>query len=343
MPIGARLLATAVLPDARAVTGGHALTLGPGPRRAVLRDGDLLAVYDLDRVFAGDTAPESTVPNPWPGWSGGVHAVSPDGGLLVLCGQRSVRAVDRAGRLRWEYRHGCWGEGRHRHEGPAPCPGRDNGSCRVGVDGQTVWAHVLPDIDHGDPAVDSHEEWVVLGLADGRPLGRARIEGCTAGSYQIPHPDGGRMLLGIGQGQDGSPLYLGHWDGTGLTAHPLGDGFRVVSDVHPSGLAFLTAPHGSGDLLLHRFPDGATVMARGALGEPWDLLAGFLDPYTVLTAAGRRSREDGEHWLLDALTLRPLGPIAYPRPVRGHPRALGDGSWLTLDEDGGALHRWVRA
>jgi hypothetical protein len=47
------------------------------------------------------------------------------------------------------------------------------------------------------------------------------------------------------------------------------------------------------------------------------------------------------HWLVDVVTLGGEGPISYPHPVRAHPRGVGGGLWVTLDEFD--LHVWRRA
>lgn len=369
-PIRARPAGTARLPGAGSVTAGHALLRHPGgAHHALLQQGDdTFALVDLDAAFAGRSAVLAGVANPWPGWRNSACAASADGGLVVLSGQRSVLALEPDGRTRWEYRHGCWGDGPHRHGGAEPCRGLAQGSVQVGADGGLVWAHVLPDIDHGDPDTDSYEQWLVLDAADGTVLGVARIEGGSQGSHHLPHPDDGtRMILGTGQGQDGSPAYVGHWDGSALTVREIGDGFRIPVAVHPEGRAFLSTPHGHEPLQLHRFPDGRVLMDRDAADltggednaqddadadadgtEPaWDFVAGFVDGHTVIAAAydAYHHREASRHWLLDALTLRPLGPVAYPDGDRepagsGYPVALGDGTWLTPAADGTTLNRW---
>ncbi|MFI8185650.1 hypothetical protein ACIF70_34740 [Actinacidiphila glaucinigra] len=360
-PIRARPAGTACLPGAGSATAGHALLRHPGGAHHALlhQEDDALALVDLDAAFAGRPAVLATVANPLPGWRNSARAASADGGLIVLSGQRSVLALEPDGRTRWEYRHGCWGDAPHRHGGPEPCPGLSRGSVQVGADGGLVWAHVLPDIDHGNPVTDSYEQWLVLDAAAGTVLGVARIEGGSQGSHQLPHPDGTRMILGTGQGQDGSPAYVGHWDGSALTVREIGDGFRIPVAVHPGGRAFLSTPHGYDSLWLHRFPDGRVLMDRDAADlaggeddgdgtEPaWDFVAGFVDGHTVIAAAydAHHHREASRHWLLDALTLRPLGPVAYPDgdryPGRGdNPVALGDGTWLTLAADGTTLNRW---
>ncbi|MEU4096463.1 hypothetical protein [Streptomyces sp. NPDC026673] len=369
MTITARAVGAVELPGAAPVTGGHALLRHPGGRHhALLRHDGVIALVDLGAAFAGGPAVLATVADPWPGWRNSACAASPDGSLIVLSGQRSVLALDSDGRTRWEYGHGCWGDGPHRHDGPEPCPGFFSGSVQVGADGRHVWAHVRPDIDHGDPYVDSHEQWVLLDAADGTVLGHARVEGGSQGSHQLTPPDGSRMILATGQGQDGSPAYVGHWDGSALTAGEIGDGFRIPVALHPGGRAFLSTPHGHDPLLLHRFPGGQVLMDRDAADlagrdantdddefEPaWDFVAGFVDGHTVIAAAydAGHHREESRHWLLDALTLRPLGPVAYPDPgpdpgpdrdpdQGGYPVALGDGTWLTLAADGTTLNRWA--
>ncbi|MDH6111497.1 hypothetical protein P3T36_004651 [Kitasatospora sp. MAP12-15] len=122
MAIPARLIATVALPDASAVTQGFAFHSWPGLRRVLLRDGDNLSLFDLDRALVGNATPLTSVPNPWPQWTHGVHTSAPDGSLVVVCGQRSIRAIERSGRTRWEYHHGCWGEVTANTSGRGPSP-----------------------------------------------------------------------------------------------------------------------------------------------------------------------------------------------------------------------------
>ncbi|MFF9338231.1 hypothetical protein ACF1CG_00485 [Streptomyces sp. NPDC014773] len=328
------------LPGAAGLVDGHARPAGPG--RLALRRDDRLEVYDPAALLAGATAPVASFPAPWPGWDRGVDAVAPDLGLAVFSGQRAVRAVAADGRPLWEHRHGCWGPvADHPHTGDEQevCEGLEHGSVLVSGDGTAVWAHVV--------AEDGTEHWVVLDARDGRELARVPLEESVAsGSHQLALPGDGTVLLCVGMGQDGVLLHGARRDGAGVSLRDLGEGLdRILLDVRPDRPGYLTVEHSCHDLQLHA-PDGTVLAERDAdeLGgeRRWDYAAGFTDAGTVLAVA--EDPEGGaEHWLLDARTLALLGPVAYPRPVTGCARGLGDGTWLTHDRATDTLSRWKRA
>ncbi|MFB8041253.1 MULTISPECIES: hypothetical protein [Streptomyces] len=340
MDVRAERVGSVRLPGAARLVDGRARPAGPG--RFALRRDDRLEVYDLTALLAGSTVPVAAFPAPWPGWDRGVDAVAPDLGLAVFSGQRAVRAVAADGRPLWEHRHGCWGPVvDHPHTGDEQevCPGLEHGSVLVPGDGTAVWAHVVGE--------DGREHWLVLDARDGRELARVPLEDSVAsGSHQLALPDDGTVLLCVGMGQDGVLLYGARADGTGMSVRDLGEDLdRILLDVHPTRPGYLTVEHSCQDLRLHA-PDGTVLAERDAdeLGEEgcWDHAAGFTDADTVLAVA--EDPEDGAgHWLLDAGTLALLGPVAYPRPVTGYARGLGDGTWLTHDRATDTLTRWRRA
>ncbi|MFJ5924524.1 hypothetical protein ACIQF6_18190 [Kitasatospora sp. NPDC092948] len=346
--VDAVLRGAVALPGGRDVVDGFGFEGRAGSRRALLRDGARLAVFDLDAVFGGRPEPSATFPLPWPGWTGGVHSVSPDGSFAVFSGQRAVRAVNGDGTTRWEYRHPCWGpELGHPHSGDEQevCRGSEHGSCWVSDDGRVVWAHLPGTSD----AEDFAEEWVVLDAADGRLLARQVLDCVAAGSHHQSHPGTGHVGLCVGMGQDGIGLYWARWDGEQLRDVRLEEeGDRILADVHPEHSAYLTVQHDGWDVQLHAV-DG-TLLAEGAPpdgpdGLPaWDWQCGFVDPGTVLVSTLDCADEDGAHWLLDAATLVPRQRVAYPDGrTPGYACPLGDGSWLTFDDRSGLLHRWSAA
>ncbi|MGW3658870.1 hypothetical protein ACWD6R_25765 [Streptomyces sp. NPDC005151] len=351
MSITAHLRDSVRLPDGGALVNGFAFeSRGDGPRRALLRNGHELEVYDLYEVFAGERAPTAVFPLPWPGWDRGVHSVSPEGTFAVFSGQRAVRAVGVGGETLWEYRHGCWGsEIGHAHTGDEQevCRGLEHGSCRVSDDGRLVWAHVVVEPEDGNWG----ECWVVLDACDGRELARLPLDSAAAGSHHLSHPDGVHMGLCIGMGQDGILLHWARWDGKNLTGWDNETMDRILMDVHAGHPGYLTVEHYGADLELHAL-DGAVL----ADGEPeptdeedspcWDYGCGFVDADTVI-ASTVESDEDPErarHWLLDARTLEIRGTVAYPAgPVDSCVRPLGDGTWLTYDDGSETLNRWTQA
>ncbi|WP_030763012.1 hypothetical protein [Streptomyces griseus] len=358
MDVAARLTGSVRLPGAAALVEGppHGAPAG----RLALRRGDRLEVYGVAALFADAPGPEANLPDPeadlpdpeaafpvpWPGWDRGVDAVAPDGSFAVFSGQRAVRAIAADGRVLWEHRHGCWGPAvGHPHTGDEQevCAGLEHGSVHVSADGRSVWAHVL--------GADGPEHWVVLDARDGRETARIPLEDSAAsGSHQFSLPGDGTVLLCVGMGQDGVLLYgAGGEAGAGASGvRDLGEDLdRILLDVHPDRPVYLTVEHSCDDLRLHA-PDGTVLAGRDAseLGEGlcWDYAAGFVDADTVVAVAENGEEEDGPgHWLLDARSLAVLGPVAYPHPVTGCVRALGDGTWLTHERGTDTVRRWGRA
>ncbi|MEU8776959.1 hypothetical protein [Streptomyces sp. NPDC048606] len=362
--ISVHLLGSVPLVGGGELIDGFALEARGGTsRRALLRSGDDLLVYDLDDDRyelddlgkGGPPAPVAAFPLPWPGWRLGEHSVAPDAGFAAFSGQRSVRAVAADGATLWEYRHGCWDQRfGHEHTGDEGqvCGGNESGSCRVSDDGALVWAHVVA--PHTPEEPDAYDEcWVVLDARDGAELARIPLTSVTSGSNHLSHPDGVHMGLGIGMGQDGILLHWARWDGSEVTTWDVNETEdRILMDVHPAHAGFLTVEHYGEDVRLHAL-DGsvlATGPAPAAEGgdeaddcRPWDYACGFVDADTVI-ATTTEYDEDPDlpaHWLLDSRTLTVRGTVDYPRPVEGLVRPLGDGTWLTHDAEAGLLHRWA--
>ncbi|WP_331770072.1 hypothetical protein OG948_40990 (plasmid) [Embleya sp. NBC_00888] len=353
MSIAAQLRDSVTLPGGDALVNGRAVEgRADGSRRALLRNGSELEVYDLYRVFAGEPEPIAVFPLPWPEWDGGVYSVGPDRSFAVFSGRHAVRAVSRAGKTLWDYRHGCRGsEVDHPHSGRGreACRGFEHGSCRVSDDGRHVWVHVV----FASQEHDRQEFRVVLDARDGRELARLPLDSEASGSHHLAHPDGVHVGLCIGMGQDGVLLHWARRDGERLIDWNLDEGLdRILADVHPAHSGFLTVEHYGADLRLHAL-DG-TVLAIG-VPEPaddeedpscWDHNCGFVDADTVIatTVDSDGEPERARHWLLDARTLEVRGPLAYPvGPLDSYVRPLGDGTWLTYDGAGGRLDRWSEA
>ncbi|GAA3371334.1 hypothetical protein GCM10020367_21590 [Streptomyces sannanensis] len=352
-PVIARPVGTAALPGAGDLVSGFALESRAGTHRALLLREDTLRVHDLERVFAGESEPLAAFPFPWPGWKRGEHSVAPDGSFAAFSGQRSVRAVGAGGETLWEYRHGCWDPG-HPHTGDElqVCPGIESGSCRVSNDGRLVWAHVP-----GDEDEDYQERWVVLDARDGKELARLPLDSVASGSNHLSHPDGVHMGLGIGMGQDGILLHWGRWDGETLTTWDVNEDIdRILADVHPGHGGFLTLEHYGSDITLHaldgevlaRFESDTLPPVSGDEDDDppyFDYVCGFVDAATVIatTTECDEDPDHARHWLLGAPALRVPGRIEYPEPVDSFARPLGDGSWLTHDDERGLLRRWTAA
>ncbi|MFJ3642641.1 hypothetical protein ACIPRD_23160 [Streptomyces sp. NPDC090108] len=367
MPVRARLCATvpASLPPEE---GDVPELCGPPGRRLLVRRGDdALVVQALDDGFAPVGGPVR-VPAPWPRRRGG-YAVSPDAGLVVFAGVHAVRAVEPSGATRWEVRHGCWsGPCQEAHSSYDDYAGRDDhrypkrGSAGFSADGKTVWAHVSGPLSTDGPGAQGYEEWLLLDAGDGRVLARADTLSAAEGSFHLPHPaDPARMWLTIGEGQDGSPLRAGRFDGEELAVDHIDEDLALMS-VSPSGARLMTVAHDQGALavrdgrclLLDGLEWDACVVPRHPGAEPgndeveafWDWAGGFLDETTLICSTVESDEEwgEGRHWIV-ATTGGAGAPalVEYPVPVgtRG-PTALGDGRWWTLSDAGDELLVWAR-
>ncbi|MBB4764243.1 hypothetical protein ACFQFC_08490 [Amorphoplanes digitatis] len=335
---------------------------GPAERRLVtVRTDDALAVYDLDRLAAGDGAPAVTFPAPWPRLASGVDVVAPGLDLAVFTGLHAVRAVAPDGATRWEIGHACWacedfhesaeeyaGDGEHRHP--------DSGSAGFDADGRAVWVHVRAplacdeDEDAGDdPRGESGvEAWLVIDAADGEVLARADPGTYAAGSEHIPHPGPGVMGLSVGEGQDGAPALWGHRQGDHLRIDRLDGDDRILLAAGPGGHTFLTIGHERREeLAVHRSSDHAVLgtvsagdLAPAAPSAGWDYGCGVVDDRTLI--AGTSDDADGvvaRHWLIDVETLE-VRALRYPIGAGSNPFGLGDGTWVTSGPGPGDVHVW---
>ncbi|MEJ8640394.1 hypothetical protein WKI68_01035 [Streptomyces sp. MS1.HAVA.3] len=197
----------------------------------------------------------------------------------------------------------------------------------------------------------------MIDAADGRVLARADTRTSAAGSVQVPHPDPSQMGLTIGEGQDGSPLRWGRWDGQALTVDGFGDEDRVLMAVSPSGDRMLTVTHDQDTLAVHRVADGSVeseLRADALPGHPdadpdnedaevfFDYEGGFVDEGTAVVGTVESDEESGEgrHWIVGLTGMRPARRLTYPFPVSGLPRATGDGTWFTTTATENAVHVW---
>ncbi|MET9735155.1 hypothetical protein ABZZ79_32300 [Streptomyces sp. NPDC006458] len=278
--------------------------------------------------------------------------------------------MDREGITQWELRHRCW----------AGCAGHEDvteyaddhrhrfassGSAGFSADGALVWAHIRGPLAHDQPVLGRYtEEWLVIDAVNGTVLARTRTHTAAACSDHVPHPDPGQMGLSIGEGQDGTPLRWGRWNGHVLTVHDFDGQDRVPLAVSPSGNRLLTVTHAQDTLALHRTADGtveaeldAAVIPRHPVrdteqfeppedGETlafFDHEGGFLDEDTAVvgTVESDEGFGSGRHWLIDTTPMRLTDRIVYPFEVSGPPTPLGHGSWYTVSDTDNALHLWT--
>lgn len=362
MPHLARPVTTHAAPRAFSRSdAGPYLESWPTSRLLVQRGDTELIVQELKPSTMASTA---CFPAPWPRRFGSC-AVSPAADLAVFAGPHALRAVDRSGNVRWELRHHCWAGCAGHMDFTEYAEDRDHryansGSVGFSADGKTVWAHVSGPLEHAVPDGGRGEEWLVINAADGTLLARAQTGTAAAGSVHVPHPDPGQMGLTIGEGQDGSPLRWGRWDGHALVVDDFGDEDRVLLAVSPSGDRLLTVTHDQDTLAVHRVTDGSVVAQLGADAVPqhpaieedaeddeaqafFDYEGGFLDETTLIVGTVESDEEfgTGRHWLVDTARMQLIDQLTYPFEVSGLPKPLGDGTWYTVSNVDNALHVWT--
>ncbi|MGV9339681.1 hypothetical protein [Streptomyces sp. NPDC003688] len=356
-PLPARLLATVPAPLDPATADVPQVLPSPGGGLLVQRgDAEVVAV-DL---FPRPGRPrEVRFPAPWPRSYGSV-TVSPERDVAVFAGLHAVRAVEATGVVRWEVRHGCWAGCAQAH-GSFDAYAHDeehfyadSGSVAFNADGALVWAHVPGPLDGSR---ETEECWAVLDASDGRVLGQVVTGTVASASVHTPHPDPARMILSVGEGEEGSPVLYGRWDGRRLVVERIGDE-RVLAAVSPSGERLVTVPVGQWSLSLHRAADASNVekkldaldvlpphpnLGAGQHQRPyWDFDAAFLADGTLLAGTSESDTPHGppRHWLVDTPGMTLRGEISYPLPVSGPPRPAGGGTWSTLADDRTTTHLW---
>ncbi|MFF1547993.1 hypothetical protein [Streptomyces sp. NPDC058291] len=359
MTIAARLVTTIAAPLDPASAEAPRVLHSSDRRILVQRDDIELVALELGMLNTG-RAPEIRFPAPWPRHFGSV-TVSLEQDAAVFAGLHAVRAVEANGTTRWEVEHGCWAENcSQRHQSFDEYAHdkdhfyADSGSAAFNSDGRLVWAHVLGPLGHDSDTEDDQELWAVLDATTGRTLGRAKTMTVASGSEQTPHPDPAQMGLSIGEGEEGSPVLWGRWDGQRLSTEQLGIE-RILLAVSPSGQYLLTVPVGQWALSLHQVEDGSILRKLDAEGTVpahprstgeervfWDYEAAFIDEDNIVAGTSEcDARYDTvRHWLVDVRSMTLRGEIIYPFTVSGPARSAGSGAWYTVSKDGTSVHLW---
>lgn len=359
MTIAARLITTITAPLDPASAEAPQLLCWPNRTLLVQRGDAEVVALDADEPDAGRGS-EIRFPAPWPRRFGTV-TVSPERDAAVFAGVHAARSVEATGATRWEVRHGCWGG----------CPllyasfdeyaddrghfYADSGSAAVSADGKLVWAHVRGPLASDANPDDDQELWVVLDAVAGRVVGRMTTETVASSSLHTSHPDPSQMGLSLGEGEEGSPVLWGRWDGQQLTAEQIGIE-RILLAVSPSGRRLLTVPVGQWSLLLHQLEHGSKGIrkldaADAVPAHPrntgndrvyWDFEAAFVDEDSVVAGTSECDARYGpvRHWLVDVNGMDLLGELSYPLPVSGPARTAGGGRWYTISKDGTSVHLW---
>jgi hypothetical protein len=291
------------------------------------KDDHGVEVYDAEmnlvRTFA--VPPRSTFQKP--GSEG--HAVPGSRDRLIYATDTAVLKVDPDGSEEWRFELGARG----------PKCGVSYTDVALSSDDSLVWVYVPNAMaDRG-----RDDEWIVLDAATGEP--RARHELPTAGHSgdQFALRDG-RMMLEVGEGQDGIQIYLA---GPGSAPRDYGWGDRSLHGISPDETRFVTVGHESDLLAVHAFPSGDVLFECGLADFGFDedvadvfleWSPGFLDDDTVIAVVyGLVEEDDAEWWRhfrIDAHTGEMVGELEVTTINQYDLETLGDGTYVITDTDG---------
>ncbi|WP_433793204.1 hypothetical protein [Actinoplanes sp. CA-252034] len=215
--------------------------------------------------------------------------------------------------------------------------------CDFSADDRRLWVYV-PQVMTGRGGRD---QWIVLDAVTGAELARHELPTAGQGDSHLAFEDG-RMLLDVGEGQDGTQCFLAspdipvvhldEWDA------------RVPLDLSPDGSRILTVDHEGEDAAVHDRPGGPPLVriplsAFGDLGSGDAFIefnGGFLDASTVIVVvAGEDEKTEEEWWkhfTLDSQTGEVTGELGISTIDQYDLTPLGDGTYVISDTDG-TLHR----
>ncbi len=286
----------------------------------------LVEVYDaeLTPVRTFTVPPRSTFREP--GSEG--HAVTSTGDRLIYATDRAVLRTDPDGREEWRFDLGERG----------PRRGVAYTDVALSADDALVWVYVPNAMaDRGD------DEWIVLDAATGKLRSRHVLPTVGHGGDQYPLRDG-RMLLEVGEGQDGLRIYLA---GPGTEPRDYGWNDRSLCGVAPDETRFVTVDHGSADLAVHTFPGGEVLfrltVADFGFDEDDEVYVewspGFVDDDTLITVVrGENEEHEDEEWWkfyrVGARTGAVLGELDVEARDEYAIEVLGTGRYVLTRPDG---------
>lgn len=288
---------------------------------------NVVEVYDtnLDLVRRFAVPPRSTFKEP--GSEG--HAVTRSRDRLIYATDTAILKIDPDGREEWRFGLGARG----------PKCGVSYTDVELSTDDSLVWIYAPNAMaDRGD-----EDEWIVLDATTGELRDRHSLPTVGHGGDQYSLRDG-RMLLEVGEGQDGIQIYLGT---PGEPPFDYGWGDRSLHGVSPDETRFVTVGHDAYDLAVHEFPSGEVLFRRTVTDFGHDddddvsieWCPGFLDDDVVIAVlyGCEEDDEDNEWWRhfrIDARTGEILGELEVTTINQYDMDALGDGTYVITDTDG---------
>ncbi|KJY48037.1 MULTISPECIES: hypothetical protein [Streptomyces] len=326
-----RLLAHESLPGiAEALGNMDGWLLRDGAHRLVTRHEGTITVgrvgTDPSRVLAdravwADPAPDD--PSPY-------CSPLPDGGLAISTRQ-AVTVHEPDGTVRWEHRHRDW------QQSPEAA-----GACTPDPAGRVLLATMAGPV--GPDGLSAGDICRALDLATGEVLSEHVLPTFSATYAFQQFPDArSEVLLTASMGQDGARCLLVTYAAGGLGVRAAGTAEEPYVGLGADGV-LVSQDVGGGYLC--RTQDGADdviVEARNVLPDEWVFVGytpGFVDDNRILVVAAEEQwAEEGIHLLLDARTLEPVAELDYPQAPGVAAVPLGDGTWLTHDQE--TVQRWT--
>ncbi|MFB7369952.1 hypothetical protein ACFC0D_08940 [Streptomyces sp. NPDC056222] len=329
--VRAELTATEELPGLGAALGRlDSLLVRDGAYWIVARDG---ARVEAGRL-SGDTSIVFDVRHGrrLPGTERAYVTPVPAGGLAVSAGD-SVTLHEADGSVRWTFPHPAWPTGAY-------------GACAPDPSGTALLAVVQPGVE-----AERNEVLVVLDLATGAVLASGTLP-THWGTYAFQQPLGPaaaqEVFLNAAQGQEEAYSLLVASAPERLEITQVGGYDEPFTGSSLRSGAFLTLAVAGEQLTRYDTPAGPRTVVEAADALPEDLVfmgqPGFLDEGRILAAVGEDPwEEECRHVLLGADDLRPRAEVMYPPGTEVTTRTLplGDGTWLTFDDD--TAHRWHTA
>ncbi|BCJ44079.1 hypothetical protein GCM10010168_08920 [Actinoplanes ianthinogenes] len=267
------------------------------------------------QVFDEALEPLRIFPLPPDVWSWSVSSARDS---LVYATDDAVVRIDPDGRERWRFELGPQGE----------WAGSFMIDAVFSADDTLVWVYA-PQSEAGRGDLD---EWIVLDAATGEPRRRFPLETAGQGGGQHALRDG-RMLLDVGEGQDGGRVFLAGPDGE---PHDFGWYDRVPISVAPDESQFMTVEHGQDDVAFHDLPGGEVrfrLTAEDFGADSVEFAGGYLDDETaIVVVAG--GDDSWRHFRVGTRTGEVLGDLGIVTMEPDDLEPLGDGTYVITDTDG---------
>lgn len=258
------------------------------------------------------------------------QTIAPSLQRAVYASADAVLCFSSDGDLVWRYDLGT---------SPVQSFGRKYPNCTFSTDGTSVWVY-RPD---AMARRRRHDTLVVLNSDDGEVVAEATLSTVGEGAELIQHPDGRHVLLGVGEGQDGSKIFRATLTAGGIDLDRYEWDDRCLVDVAPDGQSFITIAHNQKNATLHRFPKGEVIhhMPIAAFGYhenvsriEWS--SGFLNADVGIISIKTTNEQDGlYHHLFDLQTGSLLGCIETPSCDDDSFIFLGDGTWIMSHSNSG--------